>query len=77
MASFAGFSRRQLLKASVSAAAAPVVVASSALSQVALALAGEGPVPARLKPQMKLSYMTFVCPDWTLETLLRFARQVG
>ena len=82
MAQFSEPSRRQFLKTAVSAAAAsvaaPMIVAPSALDRGGLAAAGEATTPAsvgpQVKPPMKLSFMTFVCPEWTTEKIVKFAR---
>lgn len=63
-------SRRQFLKTTVSAA--PVIMASSRLLH-GVAAAGE----AAVRPAMKLSFMTFVCPDWKLEKIVKFAKEAG
>jgi len=74
-------SRRQFLKTAVSAAAAsvaaPAILAPSAIDHGILAAAGEAVAAGRSGPQMKLSFMTFVCPDWTTDTLVKFARKAG
>ena len=85
MVQFSELSRRQFLKTAGSAAAAsvavPVIVASSALERGGPAVAGEAAAPGGAgpqgKPQMKLSFMTFVCPDWQTEKIVKFARQAG
>jgi sugar phosphate isomerase/epimerase len=85
MARLRDLSRRQFLKAAGSAAAAsvaaPVIVASSALERGGPAVAGEAAAPGGAgpqgKPQMKLSFMTFVCPYWQTEKIVTFARQAG
>jgi len=74
-------SRRQFLKTAVSAAAAlvvtPRVVGSSAVAQGALASAPEAASPARPGAEMKLGFMTFVCPEWTTETIVKFAKRAN
>jgi sugar phosphate isomerase/epimerase len=81
MAQLPEFSRRQFFRTAVSAAAAsvaaPMIVASSAFDQRGLAMAGEATGPARMEPQMKLSFMTFVCPEWETERLVKFARKAN
>ncbi len=74
------FSRRQLLKAAVSAGASvavPAVLTAPAIERGVLAAAGEAVAAGRSGPQMKLSFMTFVCPDWTRERIVKFARKAG
>jgi sugar phosphate isomerase/epimerase len=51
--------RRRFLETSVSAAAS---VAAPAIA-------------ASAAPQMKLSFMTFVCPEWQTEKIVRFAKE--
>jgi sugar phosphate isomerase/epimerase len=81
MATFPRPSRRQFLRTAVSAAAASVAVpriaASSALDEGGLAAAGDPTDPGPVGPQMKLSFMTFVCPEWTTERLVKFAKKAG
>jgi sugar phosphate isomerase/epimerase len=81
MAQFPQSSRRQFLRTAVSAAAAsvaaPVIVASSGLDQGVLAAASEPTVPGPARLQMKLSFMTFVCPDWKTEKIVKFAKEAN
>ncbi len=81
MAQFHQSSRRQFLRMAVSAAAAsaaaPMIVASPALDPGVFAAASQPPVPGRAGPQMKLSFMTFVCPDWQTERLVKFAKEAS
>jgi sugar phosphate isomerase/epimerase len=69
-----------LLRTAVTAAAsvaAPVVLGPPATDRGVLAAAGEAVAAGRPGPQMKLSFMTFVCPDWTTERIVQFARKAG
>ena len=79
MAKLSQPSRRQFLRQAVSAAAAsvaaPMIVASSALDRGRLAAASEPGAAGRGGPQMKLSFMTFVCPDWETERIVKFAKE--
>jgi|GEM_PF-123097 len=81
MAQFLQSSRRQFLRTAVSAAAAsaaaPMIVASSAIDQGVLAGASEPPAPGRVGPQMKLAFMTFVCPEWKTERIVEFAKEAS
>jgi sugar phosphate isomerase/epimerase len=77
MTRFPECSRRQFLRTALSttaaSVAAPMIVASSALEHGGPAAAGE-PIASGLPgAQMKLSFMTFVCPEWNTETLVKFA----
>lgn len=47
---------------------------AAALGAACFAAARE---PGPTKPTMKLSFMTFVCPDWSTERLVKFARQAN
>lgn len=79
MAQMAHPSRRQFLTTALSAAAtsvvAPTMCASLALDQGMLATAGEPAVPQGRGLQMKLSFMTFVCPDWEIQRIVKFAKE--
>jgi sugar phosphate isomerase/epimerase len=81
MAQFPQPTRRQFLRKAVSAAAAtvaaPMIGASSALDKGDLAAAGKPAVPARIEPRMKLSFMTFVCPEWETERLIKVAKEAN
>jgi sugar phosphate isomerase/epimerase len=68
-------SRRQFLTNSVSAAAASLIAARAAVEPRSLAAAEEASAPRVM--QMKLSFMTFVCPTWTTEKIARFAKEAG
>jgi sugar phosphate isomerase/epimerase len=61
LARFPQISRRQFLGTAVSAAASVAAPAFAAS-------------PA---PQMKLSFMTFVCPDWPFEKIVKFAKEAN
>jgi sugar phosphate isomerase/epimerase len=69
-------SRRQFLTKTVSAAAVPLITSCSALEPWRLAAAAE-PASAPRDRQMKLSFMTFVCPSWTTEKIVKFAKESG
>jgi sugar phosphate isomerase/epimerase len=56
--------RRQFLIRTVSAAAVSLVIPRFALA-------------APRKMQMKLSFMTFVCPTWPIEKIVKFAKEAG
>jgi sugar phosphate isomerase/epimerase len=75
MTDWARFSRRQFLRQSASATAA-ALIASRAAAAARPSAAGE-PAPAPREMQMKLSFMTFVCPTWTLDKIVPFARETG
>lgn len=81
MAQLSKPSRRQFLRTAVYAAAAsaaaPVVVALSTPRDGLLAAAGVPKPVGGTGPQMKLSFMTFVCPEWETERLVKFARKAG
>jgi sugar phosphate isomerase/epimerase len=69
-------SRRQFLTKTVSAAAVSLIASRSALVPWRLAAAAESASAPR-DMQMKLSFMTFVCPTWTLEKIVKFAKEAG
>jgi sugar phosphate isomerase/epimerase len=73
---FSRHSRRQFLTRNVSAAAVSLIAAPAALEPLRLATAAE-PTSAPREMQMKLSFMTFVCPGWTTEKIVKFAKETG
>jgi len=56
--------RRQFLTETISAAVVSLVIPRFALA-------------AQRKMQMKLSFMTFVCPTWPIEKIVKFAKEAG
>lgn len=64
-------SRRQFLATTISAGS--FVAASSAMRVAAAAEQATAPRDM----QMKLSFMTFVCPTWTTEKIVKFAKEAG
>jgi sugar phosphate isomerase/epimerase len=80
MKQFSVPSRRQFLKAVSAAAAsvvAPGVIGPAAVGQGAVASAAEPAGPAGAGAEMKLSFMTFVCPEWTAEAIVKFAKRAN
>ena len=69
-------SRRQFLTKTVSAAAVSLIAAPTVLEPLRLATAAE-PAHAPRGMQMKLSFMTFVCPTWATEKIVKFAKEAG
>ncbi len=71
-------SRRHFLKTACSAAASLAVPMAlpAARGPGSLASAAETAGKVQSSP-MKLSFMTFVCPTWTTETVVKFARRAG
>ncbi len=70
--------RRQFLgKAVAAAAASPLMFASSPFDLGRLAAAAEPASRGPNRPGMKLSFMTFVCPEWTIERMVKFAKLAG
>lgn len=74
-------SRRQFLRTAISTAAAsvaaPMLVASSTLDRGRCAGAAETETGQSPATQIKLSFMTFVCPDWEIEKIAKFAKQAN
>jgi sugar phosphate isomerase/epimerase len=74
-------SRRQFLRAALSTAAAavaaPTIVTSSALDRGRCAAAAEPKAGPRPAAQIKLCFMTFVCPEWETEKIAKFAKEAN
>lgn len=50
---------------------------TSSFGPVGLASAAEPATRGPTRPGMKLSFMTFVCPDWTTDRIVKFAKEAG
>jgi len=68
--------RRQFLTKAVSATAVSLIASPSAPVPWRSAAAAE-PASAPRDMQMKLSFMTFVCPTWTMDKIVKFAKEAG
>jgi sugar phosphate isomerase/epimerase len=81
MAHFPLSSRRQFLATAASAAAAavaaPAFVVFPPWADGILTAADEPAVPGAPGTRMKLSFMTFVCPEWKIERIVEFAKEAG
>lgn len=75
MAPLSQLSRREFLTKTASASAISLIASRAAFEPGRLAAAE--PASAPRDSQMKLSFMTFVCPSWTMEKIVRFAKESG
>lgn len=72
--------RRHFLSKAASALAASVAVPwamTSSFDQAGQVSAAQPAPRGPNRPGMKLSFMTFVCPDWTIDRVVTFAREAG
>lgn len=68
--------RRQFLGKALAASVA-VPFMTSSFGQAGTACAAEPAARGPKRPGMKLSFMTFVCPDWTIDRIVKFAKEAG
>jgi sugar phosphate isomerase/epimerase len=69
-------SRRQFLIQTTSVVGGSMLAGSAAFECASLAAAA-APASARQGMRMKLSFMTFVCPTWPTEKIVKFAKAAG